>query len=266
MILIDKFITTGKTHFICQDYIISGEDYIVLSDGCSGAENSDVGARILCHTAVNFLETWKHRRYDIEYYAMGLKIIYQAQVISRALNLSDECLTATLIVAFVENNIVDVFIYGDGYIILSNNNEVFGIEISYTNNRPFYLSYYLNPDQKKLYESLHETQLIKIDGNIQKRKYDAPIYYRYTLGKGYLRTAAIASDGIGKFSDKPPIGDIVQECVAFKQTKGLFLQRRMTRMLFNHQRGGSYNDDDISIGAFHMEGLDESLYSRKENS
>lgn len=256
MILIDKFITAGKTHFMCQDYIISGKDYIILSDGCSGAKDSDVGARILTHVAANFLKNWKDRRHYIEYYKMGLDIIYNAQVVARLLHISEECLAATLIIAFVENDEVNIFIYGDGYVISVDDEGVSYDAIFYTNNRPFYLSYHLNPNYIKLCESLNEVQIVKRGKDLQTRNHNEPVHWKYKLDKDHLRTVAIASDGIGSFSSKPLINDIVKECVIFKQTNGMFLQRRMNRMLLKHQNQGCYNNDDISIGAFHRD-LDE---------
>ena len=59
---IDHLLKKGKTHKICEDYIISGYNpapYIILSDGCSSSKNTDVGARVLCHVAKQYLENSK---------------------------------------------------------------------------------------------------------------------------------------------------------------------------------------------------------------
>ena len=59
---IDSFLKIGHSHEQCQDYILTGTDpcpYIILADGCSGAEDSDIGARLLCHTALKYLKKAK---------------------------------------------------------------------------------------------------------------------------------------------------------------------------------------------------------------
>ena len=51
----DSYFEIGNTHQICQDYALSGNYkdmyYSVVSDGCSSAEHSEIGAQILCHVA-----------------------------------------------------------------------------------------------------------------------------------------------------------------------------------------------------------------------
>ncbi len=47
----DWFSSQGSQHRINQDYVLSGNDYVILSDGCSMAPNSDIGARLLTHSA-----------------------------------------------------------------------------------------------------------------------------------------------------------------------------------------------------------------------
>jgi len=51
----DSYFEIGSTHLVCQDYALSGlyKDmcYGIVSDGCSSAENSEIGAQILCHGA-----------------------------------------------------------------------------------------------------------------------------------------------------------------------------------------------------------------------
>ena len=54
MIRTDTFIEIGSQHKVCEDYIIAKDNYIILADGCSRSENSDMGARILCYMAQQF--------------------------------------------------------------------------------------------------------------------------------------------------------------------------------------------------------------------
>jgi hypothetical protein len=58
MIQTDIFRRIGATHAVCEDYIIEGNKpfpFIILADGCSTAKNTDMGARILCHLAKQYV-------------------------------------------------------------------------------------------------------------------------------------------------------------------------------------------------------------------
>ncbi len=51
---LDSFFSMAKQHAVCQDYAIGGmlpSPFLVLCDGCSSSNNSDVGARILAISA-----------------------------------------------------------------------------------------------------------------------------------------------------------------------------------------------------------------------
>ena len=95
MILKDSIFKIGKTHTVCQDYAIhkqsenvsfKQENIIALSDGCSGAPDTDFGSRFLVKTFVD---------YSIGNRANYHKIIDCAEI----LNLDLYCLSATLLMA-----------------------------------------------------------------------------------------------------------------------------------------------------------------------
>ena len=47
----DSAVNIGSTHSLCQDYVIARNPdrapYVVLSDGCSSSNDTDIGARLL---------------------------------------------------------------------------------------------------------------------------------------------------------------------------------------------------------------------------
>ena len=62
MLQIDSYFTNGKVNKVCQDYVIHGETpvpYVILCDGCSSSKFTDVGARILAHSAKEALNVLK---------------------------------------------------------------------------------------------------------------------------------------------------------------------------------------------------------------
>ena len=51
----DVFYAIGSTHHVCQDFAVANGDFVILSDGCSSAKDSDWGARLLvkaCHNVI----------------------------------------------------------------------------------------------------------------------------------------------------------------------------------------------------------------------
>ena len=61
---VDTFSKIGKTHKICEDYILSGTKpfpYIIISDGCSSSEGTDMGARLLCFLAQQYIRFNSHQ-------------------------------------------------------------------------------------------------------------------------------------------------------------------------------------------------------------
>lgn len=251
-IRIDKFIKTGKTHFLCEDYILSGPNYIILSDGCSAVDDSDIGARLLCLAAMRYLNIWKYHMDDIDYMKMGGHIINSADVMARTIGISSECLMSTLIISFYFAGRIYVFMYGDGYIItVDKSDKVNYYEITFTNSCPFYLSYYLTPQSFKSYISGNIVKTIKWSEILDTMKPDLPVQYSFPVDQ--FKTIAIASDGISSFKPQVDIASVVDNCVIYKNTIGPFLQKRMTRFLFDFEKRGIFHGDDISIGAYYME-------------
>jgi hypothetical protein len=139
--------------------------YAILSDGCSGSIDTDVGARLLTLAA-----EWNLKNTD--YYGQDLEqaIITTAHVQSEALRLPKECLDATLLMAFVEEYIdapenfyTRILMYGDGSVALKLKNT--GLIVVYTVNYqaicqgsvsslPLYLSYKLDTKNLELWRKM----------------------------------------------------------------------------------------------------------------
>lgn len=117
-IISDTAVRTGYDHGNysepCQDYALSGEhrgtSFAVVSDGCSTAGCTDVGARLLCLAARKCAgETCSKD------YAMVLR--HLRDIVARQqqeLALDDSDLYATCLMAVVREDEVRVLMYGDG--------------------------------------------------------------------------------------------------------------------------------------------------------
>ena len=240
----------GKTHKVCQDYAYSDASCLIISDGCSCSQNSDIGARILALCAKIVLQDYKER----DYKQFGYTVITKARTIIDAMKLNKECLDATLIIAFPEEDYIRVFIYGDGFVInnlfsLSENLEL--KRIIYTSGAPYYLSYWIDKERLKGYHREFNGPLFIKDGiSVVETNYDSETSFTY-----FTPRITIASDGLASFFS-PSMGvkiaepDVAISMTSFKTLKGEFLKRRVLKAVQNYAKRNIYHMDDIALASF----------------
>ena len=162
--MIDIFLEIGHQHKVCEDYIISGnapEPFIILSDGCSSSNNTEMGARILCHLAKQYLRYRGNDLHNIDHKKMGRWIIHNAEMTARQLGLTLNCLDATLMVSYFIDNRLYVFVYGDGVIVLKKGDEFSYYIVDFSNNAPYYLSYLIDDFRNDLYHQNKNSKFVK---------------------------------------------------------------------------------------------------------
>ena len=260
MITTDIFLEIGNQHKVCQDCIISGKDpvpYIILSDGCSTAKNSEMGALILCHLAKQYLKYHKNSLQELKYNETGNWIIHNAEQTARQLGLSISCLTATLIVAYYINDEVRIMIYGDGsFITIGDHGEIDITSVEFSGNAPYYLVYLIDSYRHKLYDQSKNTKKLITyydDGTEigNTFAYDHPLEFKIDMKS--ISTVLITSDGIDTFlqgTNHLKAHEIIKPCVAFKNIKGEFLKRRLNKQMKAFKKDDIGHFDDLSIGAF----------------
>ena len=276
----------GKTHKVCQDYAIAknnlSEYKIILSDGCSGSIQTDMGSRIICETIKNYLELCTIN--NIKLFFNNINIIYQM------MDLPKECLDATLLFSFVKNNLIKIKAYGDGIIILKNrNNNTHIISIEFSNSYPFYLNY-LNGNNERYdkwasMQNNHKiinTFTISSDNEIidtkeyiikNDTKIANPNYIISTnkqedeiiVDKNIYKWVSLSSDGLHSFyktifndtsiiSEKIALQDIIYNLFDFKNFNGAFVQRRLKKFItITCKNNNWYHNDDISIATIYCE-------------
>lgn len=271
MISIDTFRRIGASHIFCEDYVLSGTtpfNYIIISDGCSSAKNTEMGSRILCYIARQFL-LYRFKEYvfpNLDYDDMGNWIIHNAELTARQLGLSRSCLNATLIIAFEHEGKYYIYMYGDGLCILKNKDIVNIMKVDFKPlNAPFYLQYRINPLDMDKYHKMGQVitinhTIIKLDTgnksdlNERQYAYDYKAMWDYNIDD--FPTLLICSDGASSFyknddrNDIVPLEIIAKEFLNYKLTKGEFLKRRLKRMLKIYDKEGTKHDDDLTVGAF----------------
>jgi hypothetical protein len=265
MINIDTFLKIGDSHKVCEDYIVSGNDplsFIILADGCSSSDNTEMGARILCHLAKQYLKYRVDYLHDLDYDKMGRWVIHNAEMTARHLGLQRSCLDATLIVSYELDGVVTVFMYGDGVVVAKSEDGTIQCDwIEFTGNAPYYLTYlidefrdeiyYQNKNSKGLHQSIESVEA----SIVNELAYDAKVVLQYSINAH--PNIFICSDGIQSFIEKDPsknnilpMQKVLPEMMAFKNVKGEFLKRRLKRALKSLNNDGFVHYDDLSIGAY----------------
>ena len=264
MIQTDIFIEIGSQHKICEDYIIQGmtpEPFIILSDGCSSSDGTEMGARILCHLAKQYLRYRADDLYSLDYDKMGRWIIHNAEMTIRQLGLKVTCLDATLIIALKLDNLIHVFMYGDGMFATKSGDDIVYNVIDYSNNAPYYLSYLIDDYRNDLYHQMKNEKTLSTYNEIGEAEvanfaYDYPSEFSFKVGSDF-DVLFIASDGLTSFIVENPNerraiepGEILTDFMAFKNTKGEFLKRRLNKAIKGLHNKGVNHFDDLSIGSF----------------
>jgi len=265
---IDTFLTIGKSHKVCEDYILSGTDpmpYIILADGCSSSKGTDMGARLLCYLAQQYIRFRSTKYFEPDHKEMGMWIIHNAELVAKQLGLPNHSLDSTLIIAYKNYGInnIRVHFYGDGCLIYFGKKQTLFGQIEYTKNAPYYLSYYIDPERDQLFHDMKQDKIVKtlitgqsLIGTTEIFAYDSPSVYNYILNDEF-NGLLIASDGMTSFiADREGLVDpslYINEFHEFKTTKGEFLKRRVNKLLKNLAKEEIYNADDLSVGAFLLE-------------
>ena len=264
-ISLDTFLKIGHNHKICEDYVLSGMTpipHIILADGCSSSKNTEMGARLLCYLARQFLilKDVKNSTYE----QMGNWIISNSEMAARQLGLNLSSLDSTLIVSYYieEKNIIETRFYGDGFLIeISNLNQISIYEVKFTKNAPYYLSYRLDQVRDYLYHGLKtEMNFILTDFETEYRSI-SKLAYDYNLriekAASHLKLIMICSDGLSSFYDEKIRGDnlievkdLLPDFTNFKNTTGVFLQRTVKKAIEKYEKQNIFHFDDLSMGAF----------------
>lgn len=271
MITLDTFTRIGKLHNICEDYIVSGFDpvpYIILADGCSSSKHTDVGARILAHSAIESLK-YRVNTCGLEslqywnYKSVGEETIYRSKYVSNTLGLNISNLDSTLIVSYYINKKITVHMYGDGFIISIDKNGNLGyMEITYSHNAPYYLTYWIDEGRKEIYQEsdiIKTKKVVSITLELDSSTILDPVQETlYIFNTDSHPKILISSDGLSSFIHKDndieiTKQSIITEFTRFKTMKGEFIKRRAKRAIEDISNCNIFHLDDISIGGYHIE-------------
>lgn len=245
----DKFLKIGSGHKICQDYVVNGEDYVILSDGCSMAPDTDIGARLLVKCVENGIKINNSIPYTNNH--IGFE---EAINLSHQLGLDASCLCATLLLLKVIEGNVYFFAAGDGSLIYKKDEKLSYKRWEYPSGAPYYLRYEDKDLNKEYISQFGDVLLEHTNEGIQKIHGDFII-------DGWIENpewVLIASDGLSSFQETKTTEttisqnmvswlDVMKELTLFKNLNGEFLQRRCNRAMRDFKNKNWSNFDDISL-------------------
>lgn len=287
---VDHYFEIGSSHEMCEDYAISGIlghtiAYAIVSDGCSSSPEVDVGARLLCHAAREFLrisfsysQKIGFNQGDQKFWefnsALGNYAISSANLIAKQLALSSNSLDCTLLVAIADYDVVNVFVYGDGgYIIRRFDDTVVHTKLQYLCGAPYYLSYLINGERNAAYnkeygESIVNKQTawfapdpmqpcdeISDHGCVFEMAHNIYDVMAMSFQNTDVKSITLVTDGIESYrNDNKDLMDsskMVRDFVSYKTIKGKFVRRRMNRIKKNCLKTGRDHFDDIAVASIH---------------
>jgi len=268
----DSFFCIGKSHSVCEDYAFHGKKCIILSDGCSASEYSDIGARLLCITAKRILNSFVN--IPLSYSEFGTTVAGCVAEQLRLLDLPINSMDATLLVAFEFNEKIYFYAYGDGYYqIKYKNQDIHFGTTKFNSNAPYYLSYWSNPQRNIDYINKFGNEVETITGSytdgeenceLKTETVDLSFSHetdvKFPIPIDELEYIMIMSDGVESFQDysnlpASPIetAEIIKELSSFKNTKGKFITRRTNAAIKKFMKQDIDHYDDLSVAGMYMD-------------
>lgn len=252
----------------CQDYAMSGEGWAIVSDGCSGGEETDLGARIWALTLQKTLR-------DNGTSVLGQRRWLHDRLLAMASPWLDQVGEndglATLVAMGMHEGRLLGIMAGDGGFLLRLRDESFvAIEVNYNDNRPLYLDYFRKESVRSNlrttigYQTLNTTvghfngqgDLIKMKEQSSFIRYDSAfVEYDFLslldINMADIQVAMACTDGV--FTRPVSRGKSLAELVGFHNYTGEFARRRLGSLGARWASNGTLPVDDLAIAAIHFD-------------
>ena len=258
----DSIFRIGKTHTVCEDYTFhsNGETpHIIVCDGSSFAEHSDLGARILAKNTSNLIDTGVFKDKFNLFTDFSIRCAYKDV---QSLKLNSECLCSTQLAASVVDDKLKVLVNGDGIVYVKKVDgsvEITTFQYSPI-SAPFYAYYFLTTKLEKQYHEDFPGQKMLINDSESRI---GPYGLEYLLDA--FVECYLFSNGIFSFVDddgKPVhFGEILEVLTQVKNlisedafVDGEFVKRRMGAAFKKvFEKNKWINLDDLSMAGMYNE-------------
>lgn len=237
MLFADVAFRIGSSHTVCEDYACEMGGMVALSDGCSGGENTDVGARLLSRVALRLAQGTSETE------SIGRQAALIARSTANLLDSGKSSLLATLLVARPMPEGFAAWCWGDGFIFFEFESGWSGWRVEWPNESPFYPVYRttseMNGQGTVRAFGLPGSRIVPFDGEC------------FEIDLKTATGIALLSDGFSTFYDDDrhpvPEEDVLAELLNFKLYGPGFVQRRMSAFKRRCEKLGWNHYDDISI-------------------
>lgn len=257
MIHIDTHYVIGHSHLNNEDFAIAGDEfpYVILSDGCSSSDHSDIGARMVAMAASEYLDNHLSLDDAPDPECLATYVALKSEAAARVIGAPASSIDATLLIAYVKNDTVYVYAYGDGSLLIESTRGIQSLTtIDYSHNAPYYPAYRANAVRNREYieSSQGEVKTVNIDGTETISPVFEPTVLTFPVSE--LGKLILFSDGVSSFintqsAQSIETASIANDLSSFRNTKGDFVKRKVKRVLKNFAKAGVFNSDDISVAA-----------------
>lgn len=226
---VDAHYVIGSGHITCQDYALAEHHgrgaFAVVSDGCSSSPDTDIGSRLLARAAAAQL------RHDA--FALEDCLALSGRAVD-AVGLESAALDATLVVARVDPETIDVRIFGDGVVAATTEDGVLeSLVVAYENGAPDYPSYRACMSRHHEYlRDLSSPRVLSGDLTGYATERD---HVQLLLPRAHYTAVAILSDGATAVADASgglvEVGEVLQTMAlgSGQCRRGAFAARRLRR-------------------------------------
>lgn len=269
----DGYFAIGKTHTVCQDYVRhgvmpNGRAYVIVSDGCSGSKDTDIGARWLTLAMQNYIRLDIPTNRD-DWINFSIPAHYAASFCSQAL-FDQTCLDATLLVAIETDTQILVYTMGDGVVAHRLRDGTWGYEShEFTSGAPYYPNYLNHSSRRHIYQTDWNSPVVRSVGGQNGEVSSSMPLSDYThherrgtptvFNKSDVDLVVLMTDGACSFRkglDPVPLAQVARQVLDVKVPTGEFMVRRAKRFLGNYcAANGWHHDDDFGVGAIFVDGI-----------
>ncbi|MDD4931771.1 MAG: protein phosphatase 2C domain-containing protein [Candidatus Colwellbacteria bacterium] len=277
----DHYFNIGNTHLNagkpCQDYAFASvydkAAFAIVADGCSTGGNTDVGARIVAlSTASAIKDHWMINRNTTGESISSEVVLKQKIMLSgvrTTLDLKSKDMYATCAYVYISEEGGFVQVQGDGVIAIKyRNGSMKIIRFEWQGNAPFYPSYAefgmedfiaIQGNDLEAEAVTKSTLVLDCEGVVIEEQSD-----QLTLKQGIsgpiiriddiseIEFVAVFTDGATQVHETD-WKDAVYQLMAFKNTAGEFLKRRMIRGIKDFQKDNKKGPlDDIACAVIRI--------------
>jgi Protein phosphatase 2C len=271
------------------------QPYVIVADGCSSSPDTDIGARLLVKAAEAFIGSFPGKGSEGAAFdgtcigpaggsgtdAYHRQTIVTARAHAALLGVCDRALDATLLTAAVRGERWLAAVWGDGVVAMKDREGRIHVRsVTFAEGLPRYLNYAADPARQAAFLARSENHwsverlVMEPDGAVVGKEREllpadgSRVAFWATGAVAEYAWVAILSDGIhsftearvtetGRTSAPVPLAVALRELLAFKNANGVFVQRRLQRLLRSEgsREGFPYTHyDDLAMGVIELGG------------